>query len=52
MNKVGIQLDVEAGGFISGMASAERAVDSLSEAMKKAKAKGTAEGDEEKGRRP
>jgi len=40
MNKVGIELDVESGGFISGIASAERSVESLTQAMKKAKDEG------------
>jgi len=40
MNKVGIELSVESGGFVSGIASAERAVESLTEAMKQAKEEG------------
>jgi hypothetical protein len=40
MNKVGIQLDIETGGFISGMASAERAVKSLDQAIKAAEKDG------------
>lgn len=47
MNKVGIELDVETGGFISGLASAGMAVDALSKKMEEAKAKGTPEGNEE-----
>jgi hypothetical protein len=40
MTKVGVQLDVESGGFISGIASAERSVESLTQAMKQAKEEG------------
>jgi hypothetical protein len=40
MTKLGIQLDVESGGFISGIAASERSVESLTQAMKKAKAEG------------
>jgi len=40
MNRIGIELDVEAGGFISGMASAERTVKSLTQAMKEAREEG------------
>jgi hypothetical protein len=40
MNKVGIELSVESGGFVSGIASAERAVESLTQEMEKAKKAG------------
>jgi len=40
MNKIGIELSVESGGFVSGIASAERAVESLTQAMKQAKDEG------------
>jgi hypothetical protein len=40
MNKVGIVLSVESGGFISGIASAERSVESLTQAMKQAQKEG------------
>jgi nitrogenase subunit NifH len=40
MNKVGIELNVETGGFISGIASAERSIESLTKAMKQAKDEG------------
>ena len=40
MNKVGIELSVESGGFVAGIASAERSVESLTQAMKQAKNEG------------
>jgi len=40
MNKIGIELDVETGGFVSGMASAERAVESFDQKIKQAEKDG------------
>jgi hypothetical protein len=40
MSKVSIELSAETGGFISGMAAAERSVASLTESMKKAEKEG------------
>ena len=43
MSKVSIELSAQTGGFISGIASAERSVESLTQAMKKADAEGRKE---------